>query len=709
MTCRAAIFASIFLALWCSNARADESLGGQILTPDGKPADRAFVSVLINDGGDSYHIAASVKTNSAGEFSLTAPATSPPGNVLLIADLPGVGISRPIVIGSGKTSRISLLPSTELDATFLDPHGKPVTAGAVWPRAISWSADVSGLVPKINLPPEIAKRWQTQAGPDGVAIFHGLPGGANVDLVLADNHYALLNTSDGRTLQSSGVTHETIRLNPAAGLWISVVYADSHQPAAGIHLAISPGEFVGNLVSDEAGQIVLKRLRPGTFYITLNAQDRPADVSAPPVTILVRAGVRNETMVTLFPGGIIAGSVRNLTTGEGFANLRVATTGGQQAVTDALGNYVLHVPYGLQQVYMQSDPPVGFMRIPQSVVPLRRVVTVKKGSPATVDFSLMPGDNSAIEVQVVDPQGKPAAGALVQCIPDLLVGHDGVMQTEYADVDGRLRLHVPPRTVLRARLGDLATDSVIATGEAPDTITLKLSANATFTLTVKVVDAAGSIIHDSSVRLIGSPFAEPGMTQQTIADGVAVFDGLVCDAPWRIVAYASDYGQVQMTVPAPSGKPPRHVEMSVALPKADQPVSGIVVDQDDNPATGVNVILIGPQISQHIIKTDAQGHFEFHIPNGVRGIVQLQLPPPYQAYTQITGARTDLKFYLPRDLTAAAAAAPTNDHTAQTMQVFINRGIVLPIPPIPATQPTAEILRAKLDLKRAQELLQAQQ
>jgi hypothetical protein len=261
-----------------------------------------------------------------------------------------------------------------------------------------------------------------------------------------------------------------------------------------------------------------------------------------------------------------------------------------------------------------------------------------------------------IEVRVVDPQGKPAPAAIVQYIPVLRPGPRnviGAMQSEVADADGRLRLHVAPGTLLRARFGDWATESPVPTGESGE-VTLQLSANATFTLTVKVVDIAGNLIPDSKVQLTGP--SNPGtMSYQRTEINGAGFEELNSDMPWQIMVSASNYGQVRRNVIAPSGEPPHHVEMSIILPKADQPVSGVVVDQENNPAPGIGVLVNGPQINSQYVKTDAQGRFEFHVPRGANVNVRLELPRPYTAYAQVVGGKgTDLKFYLPLNMAPAA-------------------------------------------------------
>jgi hypothetical protein len=260
---------------------------------------------------------------------------------------------------------------------------------------------------------------------------------------------------------------------------------------------------------------------------------------------------------------------------------------------------------------------------------------------------------------VLDPQGNPVAGATILFMRTTRSQHAAVMNNEArvadSDADGNFRVRAQPGSSLRARYGELATQSPVPVPTLGEPVTLQLSGNATFTLHLKIVDGNGNLISNPSVT------ANAGMNQDsTVPPGRYLSDrslelyDFTCDMPWRLRVGAPDYGTLQVAVPPPLADSPGRVEMTVTLPKADQPVGGIVVDQDEKPAPGVVVAITGPQITSTLVTTDAQGRFLFHIAKGTQAIVRLVLSPPYTAYAQVTGRRTDLKFYLPAEMTPGA-------------------------------------------------------
>jgi len=555
--------AAVVLPGLMAAAAMSQPLAGRIVGSNGRAADAAFVSVMVRQtfGGD--HVVASTRSETDGNFSLNLPASTPGSQIELFADIPGVGMTRPLTLDSAASAPLTLCPTTRLHLSFVGPDGSPAAGIAVRPTWVRWDADsvptLGTLSPSSSLPTQIARRWEKRADKDGAINFIGFPANSAVGFEAEDDRF-VVSSSDRVEITADQSVSKTIHLLAAAKISGAVTYSDSGKPAANLRVDVRPAGAlnVGEAVTDAAGHFEFNRLSPAPYFVALDSDNRLRDWIAAAALVTAKPAAENRANLSLVHGAIVTGKVRDNVTGKGFAGLNVEWYGPgypgiasppsiQIDTTDADGTFTLRVPPG-QSFNLATDPPEGYLRPPATNVHL--------GEGETVTWNLdLPRDHSPlVEGRVIDSDGNPVAGATV-----ITTG-----RTVQTDATGRFHLHAPSGTLLRARFKDMATKSAVKTGGA-GSYTLTVAANMTFDLHVTVVDANGSPVPDSTL-LIG----ESGImmaSRKVPADGVVKFDSLNSDTQWFIMAEAQGYRAPGASVHAPDDASPRQAQMTIRLKK----------------------------------------------------------------------------------------------------------------------------------------------
>jgi hypothetical protein len=395
----------------------------------------------------------------------------------------------------------------------------------------------------------------------------------------------------------------TITLQPAASVSGRLMIAESNRPAAGVEVLVG-SQRTGSerAVTDANGNFVAQRLGSGTYSVAISPLDPIGkEYVAVALTDLAVGSGENVTGkdLSLIRGGIIRGRVFVEGTSRPVAGVQIngygpahprGASGVQTTTTDESGIYIQRVAPGENLVGYSSLVPAG-AREPD---PRNRAVTVAAGETVTVDFVLPASPGMPVSGRVVDDQGRPVPRAIVSAerssaqmlAPSL---------TAKSDAQGRFTFDtLEAQSILRASKGrSSTTQQVRITSGNANNITLVLSRNDTVPVVVRAVQEDGTPIPAAKVSLISmhgrSGISTPSDDRLTDVEGYTRFS-LKSDSNTVVSINAPGFGNGQKQLTLTPGKTN---EFAITLPKADQSIAGMVVDEKGEPIPGISVTVDG--------------------------------------------------------------------------------------------------------------------
>jgi hypothetical protein len=491
-------------------------VAGRVLAPDGSPITGADVLLVQRDVGGHGGDTVEAKTDAQGRFvfrrAWPAGVPYPPPNIIVHAAGYGLGADSPR--RRGEVLQMTMHRPTALQLTLLGLDRRPAQGVAV---------TVAGLFgPSVLLtaPEAVKQEFLRRTDAQGVVTIPGLPQGVMAQVEVEDERFAHLE-SEGQidlsqpSLNSAG----PIVLLPAATITGRVTYHSTGRPAAGIAIVAQGIEQYegGGAVTDGDGRYTIKQLRPAAYNVAISLDGKAAEqwtaVAHEAVPVALRDRIADVDF-ELIKGGLITGKVIARYTGEGIPDLWVGVygpahpqsgAGVQSCLTRADGSYSLRVPPGPQHLYLSSEPPPGF-RLKRSSYD----ISVREGETTRIDFTLSGSPMAPIRGQVLDPDGKPAAGAEVIALPPEGVPGRATGASTTADRQGRFEMD-PGDVELFARRGRDATVEgyhVTRGGE----VVLRLRRDAAGSAAGRVVDARGNAAPNVTVQLLswGAPIGTGG-------------------------------------------------------------------------------------------------------------------------------------------------------------------------------------------------------
>jgi protocatechuate 3,4-dioxygenase beta subunit len=643
------------LAALLSADAPEKALTGQVLTADGKPAGGAFVLVAGYDPAERESVVAQTTAGADGKFSLTAREFDPKTGDQLVAEIPNVGFAKPLHTSDNPAEPMRLSPMTPLHLTFLAPDGTPIAGMVVRPSMVRWVQGSSSLFgPFLHFPKAVAQRWEKRTGPDGSVDFTGFPSNSVVRFDADDDRFAQLSLQDDVQMTGDKIVNKTIQCVTAVEASGTLTYSDTGKPAAGMIIGAQGYDYGpmggGESVTDAAGHFEIKRLTPGKYVVELDGRPEPKDWCAAAALVDLEQNSVNDIKLSLVHGGIVTGKVRDAVDGKGLPGQFVGLHGPahpnvaaeiQSDTTDSNGTFKMRVPPGSQHVYISTQAPPGYMLPPPPPTSFHAIggdfptqthfdVDVKEGETVTVNFDLPRDTSPTIQGRVVDSDGNPVAGASVEYKEPPTTGKAMRFSpfglSVQTDATGRFKVRAAAGTILRARFKEMATESPVKASDPAGFYTLKIEPHMSFTLLARAVDGNGAPVPNATFELL-SDAINLGETRNANSDGTVTIDSLAVDTTWRIIASAPGYGREPGAVPAPAAPVPpaltRHSEVTVVLPAAGMTISGVVVDQKGNPASGITVSIQGAETGQVDTKTDASGQFTFKVVDGASGWLML--------------------------------------------------------------------------------------
>jgi protocatechuate 3,4-dioxygenase beta subunit len=423
----------------------------------------------------------------------------------------------------------------------------------------------------------------------------------------------------------AGQTDIRIVLKPEAIIRGRVVDEDSGQGVPGIRLLARPNAHYANyacvapVTSGPDGSFLYRGLPADDYSLQVAApQYRTADWAGKDMKVTTQAGQTVDANITVSKGGLIEVMVQESTTGKPVEN--AAVTASQPA------GFGLH-PCWYQSVYTNAEG-LARLRVPAGQCQLRAWARTHQGRTDPETLTVTQGGVVRWEARldafpvatgtVHDPNGQPAVGAIVASKPVC----EAPVRT---DKQGQFRVTWRPyssvRTVLvlaRDPVRNLAGLAEVAGQSEPVDVTL----GPAYVVRGRVTDPNGKPIPRAAISMkayLPGWRTEAAPAVPTDANGV--YEVRALPAPSEVFRYelhvsASGYGPTQLgNLPFEAARS-RQVEADpVTLRPADRSISGVIVDANDVPASGVIIYITGPRGSDTAgqpslrVASDKQGRF----------------------------------------------------------------------------------------------------
>ncbi|HVS73253.1 MAG TPA: carboxypeptidase regulatory-like domain-containing protein [Phycisphaerae bacterium] len=594
---------------------------GQLLSPSNTPVANATV-LLLGPPAPNQPLLASTTTSPTGQFSLPAPATSDPTQ--LFAALPNVGFTPPIPAPYDNPLTLHLAPAIDVQISLQLPDGSPAANIPVRPTFIIFPTPQGPIGPLVSLPDSLSQKLAVTTDAAGHALFHGLPATATVRFDIDDPRFAHIAPVSQAPLQGDpALIRITLpKLVPASSISGRLLNPETHQPLPGITLLAqdaNPTGSSGAATTDAHGNFTITRLLPGSYTLSLNEPDNQSlDFVAPALTITLTASQHATADLHLSRGALVRGQVLDEQTGQPVPGVPIGAYGSARPrragpvyrrVSDAQGRFQFRLPPGEQNLFLQA--------IPEDYLPLPRqaakTLTVTEGQTSDITFDLPADPAPLVEGTILGPDNKPVPGATVTA---------GGRKFATAGKDGKFHLHANPGALLHVAANGLNTvDPITVLQDKP--LTIHLQKNATFDLSVKIVDESLHPVPTASLVLTTTLGNHATSSAPHPADPAATvhIDKLPLDGAYIVEAQAPGFGvSSQQIHQLPSGTP---YDTTIVLHPRTAQIAGTVVDSVGNPAPNITVAMNGAATGAAETKTDATGHFSFPVPEKSSALISL--------------------------------------------------------------------------------------
>ncbi|UCD27728.1 MAG: carboxypeptidase regulatory-like domain-containing protein, partial [Planctomycetota bacterium] len=639
------LLVSVLSALCFAEQVRTRTVAGRVIDYQARPVEDALVVCyeihyehhhsFFPLGQRSYKPLGRASTNSDGRFSLLVEKET--SRLYLVAGKQSLALGWKKLY-RGSESIIRLGKPSLFKGTVVDEAGFPVPGAK-----IRICLKNRMMTTDWGMAPLIPEGWfTTQTDERGQFLFDNVPTGATADFGVEAPGKALVWTICDFGLMegeqyAAGRTDIRIVLPHEARIKGQVVNERTGQALAGVRIMAKPAGHVrwkyhqNQVYSDPNGRFEFIGLVPDTYLLcAISPKEGAGNLT---VTLASGQAVNDVRIpVTGIPLEVV---VKDLQEGDPIENANVvvtqkATTSectvfDQTATTDPNGRASLCVPLGKCEVQaMKSDHGITFQP---------RLVQIDPGQLPRQELFL-PRTACILSGEVVDEQGNMLSGASV------LEFNCGLHLSTFTDVNGRFKMSYhsgrpPSRVSILARHSPsgLAGTGVIQYSGESGRFDGRIIAIPAYTLIGRVIDPNGRSIPAANLKLLlavgeGSTLQVMGWHSRPVAEATTDANGVYCirsvpppgnrpkDA-YAIVAYAEGFG-ITMISQIPFGDDmakPVHLEPIILRP-ADQSISGIVEDANEQSIAGAVVKVYGPRLGSGYgpqlcrkALTDTQGRF----------------------------------------------------------------------------------------------------
>lgn len=620
------IWGFIFLLSVTVWAEVPESLNisGRVVDFRAQPVEGAEIAVYENlydyfIRQDSTKVLARTETDARGKFETQAHVTYQP-RAFIVARKPGLAMGWDCVNvsnrkGIPRKNQIVLEPPCRIAGVVRDEKGSPVINARV---RIDCMSDYLDRLGQISAPEE----WfTTQTDTRGKFQFENLSADVRA--------YFLIEASGWASRHKTSFTHggmgyeagrEDIKLTLPSEVSVRgrVVDSETEQAIEGVTLVMDwyrdqPWDYIHQpVVSDKDGRFRFDGVPVEKHFLKAVIpfqQDSPWVDKI--MVVETNAKKSNELLVKLDKGGVIEVLVnesRNKIPVEGIKinvmqEERPGFAGFYKMVqTGPEGKIHIRAPLGKCEVRPRVDK--GYVSSGQS-----KEVKIAAGKTKRITFSLE--RKPQITGLVQDESGKPAAGAIVNYYPSggsTFTDASGRFTVEYEPDDGDKYL------IVRNEQRNLACAVKVEDESRPIQVTLGPG------LRVKgsVADTNSRAIPAARISLridIGRHLCRLGQEILTDAQGQYEFAAIPLAEDlfnYRYSLDASGYGSFHYKRVSIAAKPGETCELdTIILGRADQSISGIVVDAEGNSAANLPMFLKGDSQPKRSSTSREDGTFVF--------------------------------------------------------------------------------------------------
>ena len=573
----------------------------------------------------SYEPLGRAHTTSDGRFSLQVQteAFSPS---YLVAGKQGLALGWRETYNVSE-SIIRLGRPSQFKGSVVDQAGHPVPGAKV---RISLKKE---MITRRVIAPLLPEGWfTTRTDAKGQFLFDNVPAGATADFGAEAPGKALIWTTcdfgPGQGEQfTAGRTDIRIVLPPEGCIKGQVVEEATGEPVAGVLILARPTShpnwqhYQDQVYSDSNGKFVITGLAPDKYLLHAISDKKGAGN----LTLAVQPGrTVSDIIVSLKgcplevivydaeKGGPIENSIVTVTQKETTTKY---TTFRQQLTTDVDGLARFCAPPGECEVQV--------FKLDYGAIFQSQRVQLEAGQKTRHEVYL-PRTAIVLSGEVSDEQGNAISGALVM--------HQsfGYRFSTLTDVNGHFdtndihfhssRLPSSVRVLAQHIPSGLGAAGVLRdptrTGKSHGRIILKPA----YVLTGSVTDPAGRSIPAAYVKLL------EGSSSVIVTEVTTDANGVYCirsvpppgdNLKYAIVAYAEGFGQTAANRIPFHNDPAKPVHLDpIVLQPADEVISGVVEDSNEQPVAGVSVWVRGPKIIRNYRQmdygetlTDEQGRF----------------------------------------------------------------------------------------------------
>jgi protocatechuate 3,4-dioxygenase beta subunit len=621
---------------------------GRVFGPDGKPLAGATVVALSPENAGLLAVytpaGGPVTTAADGTYTIRFPSLPPvlTAKVYIIARKEGLAPDADEFTARTRPDHrfnLRLQPPSTLSGTVFDEAGSPIAGATV--RATAAGAWRSGQ----ELPPG-GEGLDWMAGTtdaQGRFVIRDVPPDALADVYAVAPGRALGTSQTTRFQWHYVAGQKDIRLvlPKAARIEARVVEAGTDRGVAGVKVSAGTrGAKLNPVVTSAAdGTLALDGLTPGlwTLHLADAQQGKSQEWFGESVTATVEAGEKvSGVKLKVSRGGTIEISVRHEEDKTPAAGVSVILTAadrswGRTCFTEADGIARAHVAPGDCRVSVNE-----FGYTVGNAAGADEAVAVEVGKTVRRDVVLrkIPGT----VYTVVDEEGQPVAGALVEHLPGPL-GAPGV-EPPKTDAAGRIEVPAAPPAPGTASPTMGTTSSMMGMVSLPPVIVRHLERNLAAAVDLaagqssaklvlapaakimgNVTDAAGKPIPDAEVAIIrmlppgrammyvnGAGYSDTLWVRYTSADGRFEVKTAPADEKYMVSIVAPGYGTLTQSRRGRQPDPAVYDAGTFVLYETNSTVSGTVVDEKSNPVAGAAVRCASEQTLRSVL-TDKDGRF----------------------------------------------------------------------------------------------------